>query len=152
MKTCRICGKQLNLVPDPSCPQEWVDKIMSIPICCNRCGDFGWEISQVRGAIIKTCVSIGILKQSMNEDDEGKSSDKESAIRRRLSRLTKRLSQAWCKYTGKRYSEATTGGTWHPEIVSELWDHPDQCRTVLGVFERSTFGTTPINKPEANKP
>lgn len=133
MKTCRICGKELHLVPDPSCPPEWVKKILSIPMCCNRCGDFGWERSQLRDAILHICISIGVLARN---DFANVEDDEKEMIRRKLASLTKRYAQAICKFIGRRYSEGASDSPWHPEIITELWDNHHHASTVLDVFEK----------------
>lgn len=69
MKTCRICGIPLNLKADTSCPQEWVNALASMPMCCNRCGDYGWSKRQIHDLMLRACSQLqsGTLSQEVFE-------------------------------------------------------------------------------------
>lgn len=36
--TCPKCGNEMNLKIDPTCPQEWAEKLVKLAIC-NACAD-----------------------------------------------------------------------------------------------------------------
>lgn len=130
MKACRICGKELMLKPDPECPEAWVKMLSSVPMCCARCGDYGWRRMRLREAMQRTCIQIiGQRKPPTEKQIES------------MAGFTRHYARLVCDF----YHVSVT---WEKEFPEMILTAPQSCLSALDEFEKgvaSMAGVPAVN-------
>lgn len=137
MKACHICGKQLVLKPDPSCPIEWVAKLSSLPMTCNRCGDYGWAQSLAKENIMRECATVVRIQEAVKQRGST-TKQEEEAIEKCRKRLTY-LTQGFVTRANKFHNAQVA---WSGSLVDDLFAKPKQNELIMAMCERTVKDLT----------
>lgn len=134
MKKCPHCSVPLDLPPAPDCPPEWVNTLLRLPWCCNRCADWGQKRQRLSESIGRQCAKLVALSKKIEEDE--KDPRTKGTVRKFLASLSKAFARNTCAYFRVAYSENPETGTWLPDFVDELVAHADRPMAVLRGYEQ----------------
>jgi len=129
--TCRFCGAQRMASYDDDCPGIQLEKWMKV-ICCNKCADFRVQRGNLTDGIASACRVIQV------ETFNGATLplEKETRIRLKLVKLTKRYATLMCDHLHLT-------NVWNPDFVDQLMEHPDKWGLILKTYVGGLSGLRP---------
>lgn len=115
---CPLCGNEMTLQADPSCPSDTADKLSKLVIC-NHCADFKAATHWVEKRLGWLCGRVLAERGSKLPPEERKRTEEAITL------ATKQFARAYAAY----YRNPALA--WHPEFVSLLMDKPDRWPDIL---------------------